>query len=312
MARELKRIATVSTAPATDVAFSPDGGILAAVGPRSVSLVEGAQVVAEIAAPADRLLGARFGASSDELLAAPLVLRLGDRSWAPLPPLQTGLEAGLDANPRGGFAAHAADWTPDGRHLLVYAVWSAQKRIGAPGSYGGPTERLLVLDGATRAPAAVLEETQGVDAYAAVAAGESCVAAAGRGGAVWSRAGDLVGRLPRGATVTRVLRFSADGSLLGLGRADGSAALYSTGDWTCVADWKAHDDEARALAFGTAQELVATGGGDGRIRLWSREGDAVGEADAPAPVGAVDLDARGGRVAAACDGTVVLYELAGG
>jgi hypothetical protein len=260
-----------------------------------------------VAGPGESLDSARFSASGDDLLAAPHVLHVAEREWAPLPRLGPALEAGLDADPRGGFSAHAAEWTPDGAQLLVYAEWSPQRRIGAPGGYGGPTQRLLLLDGRTRELAATLDESEGGSGYAALAGHDALLVAAGQAGAVWTRAGERIADLPRASFVARNAQFSADGSVLAVARADGSVALHSARGWNVRAEWKAHADDARGLAFDASGELLATGGWDGKIKLWDLDGNPRGETEAGGFVAAVAL--ADGRLAAVRDGTVLVYEL---
>jgi hypothetical protein len=84
---------------------------------------------------------------------------------------------------------------------------------------------------------------------------------------------------PFGA-IARVIRL-ADG-LFAAGAADGTVAVWDAESWTELARWTAHSSEAAGLAW--RGDTLATGGEDALVRLWSLEGEKLGEAEVGAPV----------------------------
>jgi hypothetical protein len=217
-----------------------------------VTLWDGAEQVAELPAADEHVLDLRY--DGDTLLAAPM--RATGDQWQELPPLFRALAP---------WRAVAAVWTETDR-LLVAA---------AP--VGGPEQTVRLFDGPTRAEGSVLwanDEWQRVDV---LSAGAGRLAAAALEVRVWDSESleQLVAIPERGIQVRRV---ALAGEHVIAGYADGHVGIHGT------AGFRAHADEACALAVDPAGRWLATGGWDGRVALWTLQGELLQEADLGAEI----------------------------
>jgi WD domain, G-beta repeat len=284
------------------LAYSADGRAFATVSPQRLNVFEDDRPIASAPAPGVRLSDVRFGPGDREVLAAPAVYDRGAGAWAPIPVLRDALVGDLEPERAAGFAVHSAAWGPDGRTLVLYAEYRPPRGIGAGRGTSGPDVRVVAVDGRSGAAIARLWEGRRPDKHGALAVHGDVVAAAGKAIEVAGLPdGRPLARLDGFKTIARVVRFSADGSLLAAGAADGTVAAWDVATWRQLASWQAHQEEAAGLAFHPGGGMLATGGAEG-VRVWTPEGGRLGEAAVSAPVEGLAFHPDGGRLLVARSG----------
>ena len=181
------------------------------------------------------------------LLAAPS--RARDDAWDDLPRLNRSVDP---------WKVVAATWAGD--RLLIAET--------APD--GGFEQHVRLYDGATRAPGDVLWADSEWMRVEAVAASDDRLAAAALEVRVWDANGrdELLVVPERGKQVRRVILAETD---VIVGYADGHVAVPGR------AGWEAHADEASAIALHPTATGIATGGSDGRVALWTLDGELLAE-----------------------------------
>ncbi len=217
-----------------------------------VQLFDGTAPAGELPDAPERVRDLRY--DGEVLLAAPS--RARDDAWDDLPRLNRSVDP---------WKVVAATWAGD--RLLVAE--------SAPD--GGFEQHVRLYDGATRAPGDVLWADSEWMRVEVVAASDDRLAAAALEVRVWDATGrDQLLVVPeRGKQVRRVILAETD---VIVGYADGHVAVPGR------ASWEAHADEASAIALHPDQQRVATGGGDGRIALWTLDGELVAETTAGAEI----------------------------
>jgi WD40 repeat protein len=289
---------TLLAEPAADgdlVAAAPDGRRWAAATVDYVTLWEDAEPAGELPPAPGRVLGLAYGPDGAELLAAPHRADLGSGAWRDLGHLAPALDPMGDE----GYVAVTAAWALAGDVLVVAA--ERDPRRAMPGT---PGQRVVVLDG--REPRATLWEHDDWMRVEALAADDRQIAAAALEVRVWARESDGTPTLlpERGSQVRRVA-LSPGGDRLAVSYADGEVAVTG-GDGPLAAaevlrpaaSWRAHADDACALAFHPGGEMLATGGWDDRVALWDLEGNELGSFAVGAHV--ADLTFLGGDRLVAC------------
>lgn len=209
-----------------------------------VRFYDGTEPAGELPPAPEQVYDLRY--DGDVLLAAPS--RAAGDAWEDLPPLGRSIEP---------WRVVTATWA--GERLLVVQCAPA----------GGHEQHVRLYNGRTRAPCEVLWADSEWMRVEVVAAGAGRIAAAALEVRVWGESGrDVLTIGERGVQVRRVL-LSGDDVIVGY--ADGHIAVHGrTG-------WKAHADEVRALALHPDGERLVTGGWDGRIALWTLDGELLAE-----------------------------------
>jgi WD40 repeat protein/DNA-binding SARP family transcriptional activator len=120
---------------------------------------------------------------------------------------------------------------------------------------------------------------------------------------------DATGQGPDGTVGAVTLAWSPDGGLVASGGRDGVVAIWRTTDGTLERVWSARASEivdtpgygpwsnVSALMFSPDGRFVATGGGDGTVRLFDVEtGSVVRQMDHTAPVWTLAFEPRSGSI----------------
>jgi hypothetical protein len=283
------------------LAYAPDGGAWAAATPRGLTVFEDDAPAVRAPYPGGLLGGIAFSRDARRVLAAPGAFDRDAGAWAPIPDPYPAITGDLDPEAAMGFEIHGGAWDADGRGLALYAEYRAPRGIGTPSGYGGPGARLALLDGAAGALETLLWEGDASAPQRAIALGDGFVAAGGVAIGVWGRDGGRPLAVLEGlGTLARTVCRRPDGRHLAAGAAGGRAAIWATGTWERRTIWEPHPDETAALAF--HGDTLATGGGDGRVGLWSLDGEPRGEAALDGPVQGLAYRPDGGRLLAATGG----------
>ncbi len=217
-----------------------------------VQLFDGTAPAGELPDAPERVRDLRY--DGEVLLAAPS--RARDDAWDDLPRLNRSVDP---------WKVVAATWAGD--RLLVAE--------SAPD--GGFEQHVRLYDGATRAPGEVLWADSEWMRVEVVAASDDRLAAAALEVRVWDATGrdELLVVPERGKQVRRVILAETD---VIVGYADGHVAVPGR------AGWEAHADEASAIALHPDEQRIATGGSDGRIALWTLDGELLAETTAGAEI----------------------------
>ena len=245
-----------------------------------IQLWRGSALELEEPAPG-KVAGLRFGADGT-LLAAPHAFDLQSREWRPLPRSEA-----LGA----GYELAGAGWDPGGALLVLATRFRPSKRVGAGSGPASGTQRLSAVDAASGRVTAELYSGAGHVSYAAIAVDDAVVAAAYADVRLWDRAElSPLAPLEAGRIVQRQLALG--GGLLAAVSAEGCARTWTLPELRPAGSWTAHADEASAVAVHPEGTLVATGGADGRVALWSSDGTPRGEAELGGAVDARRVRAR--------------------
>jgi serine/threonine protein kinase len=98
---------------------------------------------------------------------------------------------------------------------------------------------------------------------------------------------------PLSAAPLFTVRFSPDGTRLGVDSQDGYIYVCAVGDWKCRAVTK-HESLANGLAWSADGQTLASSGWDGMIRFWTSDGGTRSmRVDGPGPITLYDWAANG-------------------
>ena len=283
------------------------GALIAAATDEDITVWRDLKRAAAASSPAaiDRV---RFTGDGKQLLAAPYVFDLAGAAWAALGDLQPALLHGLDGPPSGELKVRRADWSADGKELVVYVEHRPARGVASGDSSGGPPARLLWMDHARKVIA--VPWTGRSFALTSVLFGAHWLAAAGKQLMVWDRHSHAqVATLDVHSLVIRDLAFSPDDRVLASVSNDHKVVLVDTATWKTSASWDAHGGDAVGVAFHPSRPVLATTGQDGQVRLWTLDGKRLGEAKLPGAGNAVAFSSDGARLVVATDDKVVVFAL---
>jgi WD40 repeat protein len=283
------------------------GALIAAATDEDIAVWRDLQHVAAASSPAalDRV---RFTSDGKQLLAAPYAFDLAGTAWVSLDDLQPALLHGLDGPSKGELKIRRADWSADGKELVVYVEHRAARGVASGDSSSGPQARLLWMDHARKVIA--VPWTGRSFAVTSVLLGPHWMAAAGKQLMIWDRHSHAqVATLDVHSLVIRDLAFSPDDRVLASVGNDHKVVLVDTATWKISASWDAHDGDAVGVAFHPSRPVIATTGQDGQVRLWTLHGKRVAEAKLPRAGNAVAFSSDGARLVVATDDKVVVFAL---
>ena len=310
----LSKIVENTNGYGNNLAFSPDGHLLAVVNPAGALYVWRDLTPWQTQSrPGELLDRSLFSATGDRILAAPQVFQVATQQWLTLPSVANALTADLaEGEPPDGFAAYAAAWSQDERDLVVYGEYRPSRRSGDRATWSGPTKRLLLLDGKTRQLKRVLWQGKSSEAYRTISLNDRFIAAAGRL-RIWDRqTQQAVADLSEHTLVIRDLQWNAAGTLLASGGADRQVILWDTATWTPLHRWQAHQGDVNVLAFHPHQPLLVTGGDDRQIKFWSLAGKLLKTETVRGMVEGLAFNSQGDRLAIAQGGSeasVMVYQV---
>lgn len=289
----------------THLAFDREGKHWALADHRSIQLGSDGALDRKLAGSTEDILDLAWSSDDKQLLAGAERYDLEHDAWQRSPALAKALDAamllGLDDPPSAEqLAIVAAAASPDGLDLVIATRFQPTRELGAVDSYRGPQERLIV---ATRSAPGADPVARGV-LYAgssemrAIAVGAQLIAAGGSSVTVWDRKTlRKIVELPH-ARVARALAFNAAGDRLAVITAAGEVSLWDPHTGEKLSSFQAHQIDGYTIAFHPTKPLLATGGQDGKLRLWSLEGRPVYEAFLGGWVQAVAFAPSGTRLAA--------------
>lgn len=255
------------------LAFSPSESVWASAGLGIAFLWHSTHV--ERAQELPGYLGGplQFSKNGSELLAGPWILQLEKGTGMYLIEDSNELCAGIppDYYPAcDRFNIASSAWSTDGRILVAQTRYQPPRGINRDADYTGPEGQLIALSREGGRLERVLESNTGMLSPWAIATYENLVAAGAVGLTLWdlARANPLFEMHGKSEMLTD-LRFSPEGGLLAGTRVDGSVELWNVADGSLGASWQAHPGQAQSAAFHPRLPILATGGHDGQIKLWS-------------------------------------------
>ena len=274
----LKQVAVITQGYGPRVEFGPDGR-WATADRSQVHVFEGLRPVAQAEIPSPSSPSGLRWRPDGALLVGPSVVRLGE-PMRPLPELRRTI--GRPRRSMGGYEVKGAAWSPDGTRLVLGLGWRAGRccRGGKRPMPSTPMpDRLLLLDGATGTELAAIAG----DVNGPYALSDRFVATIDDRRLAVFRRGDA-SRLPvydPHRADWRALAFSADGHALAAIDSTGRVEIRETAGFARVSHWVGGEGFGGAVALHPTLPVVATAGGDKRLRLWSA---AHGELLAEAPL----------------------------
>jgi WD40 repeat protein len=278
---------------ATMIAFAPDGKTWASAGFNVVTVMQGDRQVARYQQPDTFLDAGSMGFSPDGK-----TIRIGtldvDVATGALGATPTSSNLATWVVSKGystppAFRLTAARKSDDGSMLIVSATSVPRTgREAPPPRVTGNVEWLIALDGATLQPTEVLWNAPRSSTFDRIAISDRFVAASGLGGLKVFARDALDKPIDLGMVAARIA-WSADGELFAACDGGGTLALWRTGSWGAPAGtWKVDSGIPLSLAFDPARPLLAVGGNDGHVRVYT-----VDDAALAAPKLLADQDVGG-------------------
>lgn len=300
-ASSLRLVANLTGPYGTHVAFDREGKHWALADQHSIQLGSDGTLGSKVSGAAEPILDLAWSRDEKQLLAGPERYDLEHGRWSETPALRQAMDRALTfglAEPPSPdqVAVVAAALSPDGRELVITTRFQPTRELGATDHYRGPGERVLLLDAADRTPRAVLWE--GTKEMRTLAVSDELIAAGGASVCIWDRKTlEKLIELPH-KLVARALAFNAAGDRLAIITAAGEVTVWDPRSGDKISSFQAHQIDGYTVAFHPTKPLLATGGQDGKLRLWSLEGRPVYEELLGGWVQAVAFAPNGKKLAA--------------
>lgn len=297
----VKLLANLTGPHGTHLAFDREGKQWALADHHSIQLGHDGALDRKLAGSAEPILDLAWSADDKQLLAGAERYDLERDAWQAAPGFTAAMNDAMrfelaDPPSPDQLAIVAAAASPDGEDLVIATRFMPSRELDAVDRYAGPKERLIVLGGADRKPRGVIYA--GSSEMRAIAVGEQLIAAGGNKVQVWDRKTlRKVAELPH-QLVARALAFNAAGDRLAVITAAGEVTLWNPQTGEQLSSFQAHQIDGYTIAFHPTKPLLATGGQDGKLRLWSLEGRPVYEEFLGGWVQAVAFAPNGTRLAA--------------
>lgn len=214
------------------------------------------------------------------------------------------------------YSARAAASTVDGTRMIASFVYAPSRGIGDDEPNPGPAGQIVLIDPASGAFVAVLQDVANRYHRPVVAIDDRHAVAATAGIAAWATSdGSPAGRDDTDDVLRSDVRLSPDGRYVAATRFDGTAEVRSFADFATAAVWTAHSARATALAFHPSRPIIATGGDDEQVKLWSFDDpsapELVGWYYVEQEVGALAFHPLGEHLLIAAEREVVVTALSG-
>jgi WD40 repeat protein len=283
----------------THLAFDREGARWALADDMSIQLGRDGALEKKLAA-SDGAHDVAWSADGQRLHAAPSIYDVARDAWLPRPALSAAMISGLADPPSPEqLDIAAAALSPDGVDLVIATRFQPTRELGATDGYRGPRERLLAITAATGALRGEL--SAGNRELRTIAIGDQLIAAGGNTVQLWDRQTlQKRGELPH-QLVARALAFNAAGDRLAVITAEGDVTIWDVAASRKLQTFNAHKGDGYAIAFHPTLPVIATGGQDGVLRLWSlteTSATAIYEETVGGWVQAVAFAASGTRLAA--------------
>ncbi len=270
---EIELVAELTDAGGAALAVGPDGNISIAASTGSATLWDGEDLAHTVSLSgyhggpivfADAGRRARIGRYVVEVGSGDVTSTAVDVDL-----LTSGLEFAQRAPTRNYIAGTSAT-NADGTRMAASYLFAPSRGIGDDVKNPGPNGQLVLADPSKGEFITVLTDFADMTEDPALAINDDHIVAVGGSIQVW-RTGDgsLVGENTTRARPRFDVRISVDGSQIAVCRADGVIELRPIADVNEGITWTAHPGRCKAVAFHPRKPLLATGGDDMQVKLWS-------------------------------------------
>jgi len=319
MAIEIELMGELPGGSGTTVAVAPDGVTTVAASTGMATLWLADELGATVGL--DDYVGGPIAFTTDGVTAFIGGSAL-DVASAAVKPMSAGiglLVSGLDPAVRLAdrfYARRAAATAADGTRMIASFVYAPSRGIGDDEPNEGPAGQVVLVDPSAGAFVAVLHDLPHALARPVVSIGARYAVAASSGIAACATAdGSPVGVVDDDGVLRSDVRISTDERHVAASRFDGTLELRPFADFSAARTWTGHSGPATAVAFHPEAAIVASGGQDQQVKLWSYAGpgdpELVGWFFAEQEIAALAFHPSGEHLLVATREHVIVTELSG-
>ena len=318
MATQLRKIGALKGASGSSLAVAPDGQVSIAASTGTASIWAGGELTHRVALPGYVGGPIAFALGGRQARIGPWVVDISTgetfATRVNIELLTSGIDFAQRAPPRF-YSPRASAPSADGKRIAATFVYAPSRGIGDDIVNTGPAGQLVLVDPVAGQLVAVLENLGGLMNGRVLAINATHIVAAGGGVRVWSSTnGSLVGEDLGGRVLRTDIRINPKGTHLAASGATGTIEIRPLADVGHVLTWEGHSDRARAVAFHPSLPLLATGGEDKLVKLWSLANDAaelVAWFAVEGDVAALEFNPFGKHLLIAVHDEVIVAELTG-